>query len=119
VRDCLLSQEDDTLVEKGIGIDERRGVISTRRAPSSQGRLDRVIDLGGNILSSEVRAATRNVIPSPGFIDNHINGANTLDFSVHEGDDETFRTVHVAEPAALAENCTLHRELLAAIVVSI
>lgn len=46
-RHYLLPQGDGTLVEKDIRIDERRGVISTRRASSSQ---ERVIDLGRNIL---------------------------------------------------------------------
>ncbi|RPD58145.1 Metallo-dependent hydrolase [Lentinus tigrinus ALCF2SS1-7] len=78
---CLLPQEDGGLVEKDLWIDERRGVIldSQKTFFVRKERPDRVIDLGGNILS-------------PGFLDIQINGAYNFDFSVYEGDDETYRT---------------------------
>ncbi|KAI0705312.1 Metallo-dependent hydrolase [Cerioporus squamosus] len=77
---CLLPQEDGGLVEKDLWIDERRGVIldSQKTFFLRKERPDRVIDLGGNILS-------------PGFLDIQINGAYNFDFSVYEGDDETYR----------------------------
>ncbi|KAM5545115.1 hypothetical protein V8D89_001226 [Ganoderma adspersum] len=78
---CLLPQEDGSLVHKDLWIDERRGVIldSQRTFFLRKERPDRVIDLGGNILS-------------PGFIDIQINGAYNFDFSIYEGDDEAYRT---------------------------
>ncbi|RDX47471.1 Metallo-dependent hydrolase [Lentinus brumalis] len=78
---CLLPQEDGALVEKDLWIDERRGVVldSQKTFFLRKERPDRVIDLGGNILS-------------PGFLDIQINGAYNFDFSVYEGDDETYRT---------------------------
>ncbi|KAI0365927.1 Metallo-dependent hydrolase [Pilatotrama ljubarskyi] len=77
---CLLPTEDGSLVLKDLWIDERRGVIldSQRTFFQRKERPDRTIDLGGNILS-------------PGFIDIQINGAYNFDFSVYEGDDETYR----------------------------
>ncbi|KAI0827641.1 Metallo-dependent hydrolase [Trametes gibbosa] len=78
---CLLPTEDGGLVQKDLWIDERRGIIldSQRTFFQRKERPDRVIDLGGNILS-------------PGFIDIQINGAYNFDFSVYEGDDEAYRT---------------------------
>ncbi|EJF57258.1 Metallo-dependent hydrolase [Dichomitus squalens LYAD-421 SS1] len=77
---CLLPQEDGALVQKDLWIDERRGVIldSQRTFFLRKERPDRIIDLGGNILS-------------PGFIDIQINGAYDFDFSVYEGDDEAYK----------------------------
>ncbi|KAH9925925.1 Metallo-dependent hydrolase [Epithele typhae] len=77
---CLLPQEDGALVEKDLWIDERRGVIldSQRTFFLRKERPDRIIDLGGNILS-------------PGFLDIQINGAYNFDFSVYEGDDAAYK----------------------------
>ncbi|KAH9949267.1 Metallo-dependent hydrolase [Amylocystis lapponica] len=77
---CLLPLEDGSLVEKDLWIDERRGVIldAQRTFFLRRERPDRVIDLGGNILS-------------PGLIDIQINGAYGFDFSVYDGDDETYK----------------------------
>ncbi|EPS96629.1 hypothetical protein FOMPIDRAFT_88546 [Fomitopsis schrenkii] len=78
---CLLPLEDGSLVERDLWIDERRGVIldSQKTFFLRRDRPDRVIDLGGNVLS-------------PGLIDIQINGAYGFDFSVYEGDDEAYRT---------------------------
>ncbi|KAH9833474.1 Metallo-dependent hydrolase [Rhodofomes roseus] len=85
---CLLPLEDGSLVERDLWIDERRGVIldSQKTFFLRRERPDRVIDLGGNILS-------------PGFMDIQINGAYGFDFSVYDGDDEVYRAGmrHVAE----------------------
>ncbi|KAI9063916.1 carbohydrate esterase family 9 protein [Trametes sanguinea] len=77
---CLLPTEDGALVQKDLWIDERRGVIldSQKTFFQRKERPDRVVDLGGNILS-------------PGFIDIQINGAYNFDFSVYDGDDEAYR----------------------------
>ncbi|KAH9888475.1 Metallo-dependent hydrolase [Cubamyces lactineus] len=77
---CLLPTEDGALVQQDLWIDERRGVIldSHKTFFQRKERPDRIIDLGGNILS-------------PGFIDIQINGAYNFDFSVYEGDDEAYR----------------------------
>ncbi|KAF9807916.1 hypothetical protein IEO21_08011 [Rhodonia placenta] len=77
---CLLPLEDGSLVERDLWIDERRGVIldAQRTFFLQRERPDRVIDLGGNILS-------------PGFMDIQINGAYGFDFSVYDGDDEAYR----------------------------
>ncbi|KAJ7496903.1 carbohydrate esterase family 9 protein [Mycena latifolia] len=95
---CLLPQEDGGLLEKDLWIDERRGVILDSQASRPAFRLsgvieesftqltfferkerpDRIIDLGGNILS-------------PGLIDIQINGAYGFDFSVYDGDDEAYK----------------------------
>ncbi|KAJ7018349.1 carbohydrate esterase family 9 protein [Mycena alexandri] len=77
---CLLPQEDGGLVEKDLWIDERRGVILDAQLTFFQRRQrpDRIIDLGGNILS-------------PGLIDVQINGAYGFDFSVYDGDDEAYK----------------------------
>ncbi|KAL1945205.1 hypothetical protein VTO73DRAFT_2056 [Trametes versicolor] len=76
---CLLPTEDGGLVQKDLWIDERRGVIldSQRTFFLRKERPDRIIDLGGNILS-------------PGLIDIQINGAYNFDFSVYEDDDEAY-----------------------------
>ncbi|KAH8108982.1 Metallo-dependent hydrolase [Phellopilus nigrolimitatus] len=76
---CLLVQEDGSLVEKDLWIDERRGVVldSQRTFFLRRERPDTVIDLGGNILS-------------PGLLDIQINGAYNFDFSVYDGDDEQY-----------------------------
>ncbi|KAI0343492.1 Metallo-dependent hydrolase [Trametopsis cervina] len=77
---CLLPLEDGSLVEKDLWIDERRGVIldSQKTFFKRRQRPDRVIDLGGNILS-------------PGYLDIQINGAYGFDFSVFEGDHAAYR----------------------------
>lgn len=77
---CFLPQEDGTLIEKDLWIDERRGVIldAQRTFFLRKERPNTIIDLGGNILS-------------PGFIDIQINGGFGFDFSVYEGDDQTYR----------------------------
>ncbi|KAI0317169.1 Metallo-dependent hydrolase [Amylostereum chailletii] len=84
---CLIPLEDGSLVEKDLWIDERRGVVldAQRTFFLRKERPDRVIDMGGNIVS-------------PGFLDIQINGAYGFDFSVYEGDDETYRAglKHVA-----------------------
>lgn len=74
---CLLPQEDGSLVEKDLWIDEHRGVIldAQRTFYLRKQRPHRVVDLGGNILS-------------PGFIDIQINGGFGFDFSVYEGDQQ-------------------------------
>ncbi|KAJ6631608.1 Metallo-dependent hydrolase [Mycena sp. CBHHK59/15] len=77
---CLLPQEDGALLEKDLWIDERGGVILDAQLTffARRERPDRIIDLGGNILS-------------PGLIDIQINGAYGFDFSVYDGDDEAYR----------------------------
>ncbi|KAG1824342.1 carbohydrate esterase family 9 protein [Suillus subaureus] len=77
---CFLPQEDGGLIEKDLWIDERRGVIldAQRTFFLRKERPNTIIDLGGNILS-------------PGFIDIQINGGFGFDFSVYEGDDQTYR----------------------------
>ncbi|KAJ6491837.1 carbohydrate esterase family 9 protein [Mycena vitilis] len=77
---CLLPQEDGGLIEKDLWIDERRGVILDSQLSffEKRERPDRIIDLGGNILS-------------PGLIDIQINGAYGFDFSVYDGDDKAYK----------------------------
>ncbi|KAL5478928.1 NAG2 [Sanghuangporus weigelae] len=77
---CLLAQEDGSLLQKDLWIDERRGVIldSQRTFFLRKERPDTVIDLGGNILS-------------PGLLDIQINGAYGFDFSIYKEDDEAYR----------------------------
>ncbi|OAX42798.1 carbohydrate esterase family 9 protein [Rhizopogon vinicolor AM-OR11-026] len=77
---CLLPQEDGSLVEKDLWIDQWRGVILDAQKTFfiRKERPSTIIDLGGNILS-------------PGFIDIQINGGFGFDFSVYEGDDQTYR----------------------------
>ncbi|KAF5321216.1 hypothetical protein D9619_001679 [Psilocybe cf. subviscida] len=76
---CLLPQEDGSLVERDLWIDERRGLILDAQKTFfyRKERPARIVDLGGNILS-------------PGFLDIQINGAYNFDFSVYE-DDESYR----------------------------
>ncbi|KAJ3784877.1 carbohydrate esterase family 9 protein [Lentinula aff. detonsa] len=78
---CFLPQEDGSLIEKDLWIDGRRGVILDAQKTffMVKERPDKVIDLGGNILS-------------PGLIDMQINGAYGFDFSVFDGDDEAYKT---------------------------
>ncbi|KAF7315096.1 Carbohydrate esterase family 9 protein [Mycena indigotica] len=77
---CLLPQEDGGLILKDLWIDERRGVILDAQNTffERKERPDRVVDLGGNILS-------------PGLIDIQLNGAYGFDFSIYEGDDEAYK----------------------------
>ncbi|KAF8141201.1 carbohydrate esterase family 9 protein [Boletus edulis] len=77
---CLLPQEDGSLVEKDLWIDERRGVILDAQKTFflQRERPDKIVDLGGNILS-------------PGYIDIQINGGFGFDFSVYEDDDQAYR----------------------------
>ncbi|KAK0468333.1 carbohydrate esterase family 9 protein [Desarmillaria tabescens] len=77
---CLLPQEDGTLLQKDLWIDQARGVIldAQRTFYFRKERPERVIDLGGNILS-------------PGLIDIQINGAYGFDFSVFDGDEQTYK----------------------------
>ncbi|KAF9243169.1 carbohydrate esterase family 9 protein [Melanogaster broomeanus] len=78
---CLLPQEDGSLVEKDLWIDERRGShlgCSSGTFFLRKERPDKIVDLGGNILS-------------PGYIDIQINGGFGFDFSVYEGDDQAYR----------------------------
>ncbi|KAJ8076588.1 N-acetyl-glucosamine-6-phosphate deacetylase [Marasmius tenuissimus] len=85
---CSLPQEDGTLIQKDLWIDQRRGVILDAQKTFflRKQRPDTVIDLGGNILS-------------PGLIDIQINGAYGFDFSVFEGDEQVYADglKHVAE----------------------
>ncbi|KDQ28215.1 carbohydrate esterase family 9 protein [Pleurotus ostreatus PC15] len=77
---CLLPLEDGSLIEKDLWIDERQGTILDAQKTFfiRQERPDRIIDLGGNILS-------------PGLLDIQLNGAYGFDFSVYEGDDDAYR----------------------------
>ncbi|KAJ4483511.1 carbohydrate esterase family 9 protein [Lentinula aciculospora] len=77
---CFLPQEDGSLIEKDLWIDERRGIILDAQKTffMRKERPDKVIDLGGNILS-------------PGLIDMQINGAYGFDFSVFDGDDDAYK----------------------------
>ncbi|KAK0486935.1 carbohydrate esterase family 9 protein [Armillaria luteobubalina] len=77
---CLLPQEDGTLLRKDLWIDQVRGVIldAQRTFYSRKARPDTVVDLGGNILS-------------PGLIDIQINGAYGFDFSVFDGDEQAYK----------------------------
>ncbi|XP_006461262.1 hypothetical protein AGABI2DRAFT_185538 [Agaricus bisporus var. bisporus H97] len=75
---CLLPQEDGNLIEQDLWIDERRGIVldSQKTFFLRKIRPDRVVDLGGNILS-------------PGFMDIQLNGGYGFDFSVYD-DDEAY-----------------------------
>ncbi|KAF8504721.1 Metallo-dependent hydrolase [Russula emetica] len=77
---CLLPMQDGSLVEKDLWIDERRGVVldSQQTFFSRKQRPERIINMGGNIVS-------------PGFIDIQINGAYGFDFSVYEDDSDAYR----------------------------
>ncbi|KAK0190972.1 carbohydrate esterase family 9 protein [Armillaria mellea] len=77
---CLLPQEDGSLLQKDLWIDQVRGVIldAQRSFYSRKERPDKVVDLGGNILS-------------PGLIDIQINGAYGFDFSVFDGDEQAYK----------------------------
>ncbi|PPQ64933.1 hypothetical protein CVT26_015652 [Gymnopilus dilepis] len=77
---CLLPLEDGSLVEKDLWFDENRGIIldAQKTFYLRRERPDKVIDLGGNILS-------------PGFLDIQINGGYGFDFSVYGNDDEAYR----------------------------
>uniref|UniRef100_A0A8H7Y4Z6 Amidohydrolase-related domain-containing protein n=1 Tax=Psilocybe cubensis TaxID=181762 RepID=A0A8H7Y4Z6_PSICU len=77
---CLLPQEDGSLVARDLWIDEASGTILNAQETfyMRRERPDRIIDVGGNILS-------------PGFLDIQINGAYNFDFSVYENDDEKYR----------------------------
>ncbi|KIJ66046.1 carbohydrate esterase family 9 protein [Hydnomerulius pinastri MD-312] len=77
---CLLPQEDGSLVEKDLWMDERRGVILDAQKTFflRKERPDKIIDLCGNILS-------------PGYLDIQINGGFGFDFSVYDGDDQAYR----------------------------
>ncbi|KAK0453610.1 carbohydrate esterase family 9 protein [Armillaria borealis] len=77
---CLLPQEDGTLLQKDLWIDQVRGVIldAQRTFYFRKERPDKVVDLGGNILS-------------PGLIDIQINGAYGFDFSVFDGDEQAYK----------------------------
>ncbi|KAK7036426.1 N-acetyl-glucosamine-6-phosphate deacetylase [Paramarasmius palmivorus] len=96
---CLLPQEDGTLIEKDLWIDERRGVILDAQKTFflRKQRPDIVIDLGGNILrqagflvaSTAKRLSLRLIIP--GLIDIQINGAYGFDFSVFDGDEGAYK----------------------------
>ncbi|KAF8633257.1 hypothetical protein AX17_004433 [Amanita inopinata Kibby_2008] len=111
---CLLPQEDGTLVEKDLWVDQRRGVILDAQKTFywRRERPDTIIDVGGNILS-------------PGYIDLQLNGGYGFDFSVYEGDDEAYRNglKMVAErivetgvtslvPTVITQDKTLYPKLL-------
>ncbi|KXN87488.1 Putative N-acetylglucosamine-6-phosphate deacetylase [Leucoagaricus sp. SymC.cos] len=85
---CLLPQEDGSLIEKDLWIDETRGVIldAQKAFYLRQNRPERIVDLGGNILS-------------PGFLDLQLNGGYGFDFSVFDGDEKAYKKglVMVAE----------------------
>jgi len=76
---CLLPQEDGSLVEQDVWFDEQRGTIldAQRTFFLRRERPGRIVDLKGNILS-------------PGFIDIQLNGAYGFDFSVYD-DDNSYR----------------------------
>ncbi|PPQ83195.1 hypothetical protein CVT25_004253 [Psilocybe cyanescens] len=77
---CLLPQEDGSLVERDLWIDEASGIIldAQKTFYTRTERPNRIVDIGGNILS-------------PGFLDIQINGAYGFDFSVYNNDDESYR----------------------------
>ncbi|KDR75676.1 hypothetical protein GALMADRAFT_248289 [Galerina marginata CBS 339.88] len=77
---CLLPQEDGSLIEKDLWVDETSGVIldAQKTFYLRRERPDKIIDVGGNILS-------------PGLLDIQLNGAYGFDFSVYDGDDEAYR----------------------------
>ncbi|KIY73638.1 carbohydrate esterase family 9 protein [Cylindrobasidium torrendii FP15055 ss-10] len=76
---CLLFQEDGTLAEKDLWIDQEKGVILDAQATffARKERPTSLVDLGGNILS-------------PGLIDIQINGAYSFDFSIFDGDEKAY-----------------------------
>ncbi|KAF9486026.1 Metallo-dependent hydrolase [Pholiota conissans] len=76
---CLLPQQDGSLVKKDLWVDETSGTIldAQKTFYLRRERPGTIIDLGGNILS-------------PGLIDTQINGAYGFDFSVYEDDDEAY-----------------------------
>ncbi|KAK0490997.1 carbohydrate esterase family 9 protein [Armillaria novae-zelandiae] len=89
---CLLPQEDGTLLQKDLWIDQVRGVIldAQRTFYLRKERPDTVIDLGGNILS-------------PGLIDIQINGAYGFDFSVFDGDEQAYKDGLASVAAKIVE----------------
>ncbi|KAF4620825.1 hypothetical protein D9613_000871 [Agrocybe pediades] len=82
---CLLPQEDGSLVERDLWVDETTGLILDAQACRisktfylRRDRPEKIIDVDGNILS-------------PGLLDIQLNGAYNFDFSVYENDDEAYR----------------------------
>jgi N-acetylglucosamine-6-phosphate deacetylase len=77
---CLLPQEDGTLLESDLWIDETSGTIldAQKTFYLAQDRPSKIIDLRGNILS-------------PGLLDIQINGGYGFDFSVYDGDDQKYQ----------------------------
>ncbi|KAJ3533137.1 hypothetical protein NMY22_g7457 [Coprinellus aureogranulatus] len=73
---CFLLQEDGTLLQSDLWVDEGTGLILDAKKTffKERKRPEKMIDLGGNILS-------------PGFLDIQINGGYGFDFSVYEGDE--------------------------------
>ncbi|KAF5393371.1 hypothetical protein D9757_000502 [Collybiopsis confluens] len=111
---CLLPQEDGSLVKKDLWIDERRGLILDAQKTffERKERPSNIIDLSGNILS-------------PGLIDIQINGAYGFDFSIFDGDEEAYKASlrDVAErivetgvtsfvPTIITQERSLYRKLL-------
>ncbi|KAJ3758236.1 carbohydrate esterase family 9 protein [Lentinula raphanica] len=97
---CFLPQEDGSLIEKDLWIDERRGAIldAQRTFFLMKERPAKIIDLGGNILS-------------PGLIDIQINGAYGFDFSVFDGDDDAYKTSLQDVAERIVETGTQERSL--------
>ncbi|TFK23162.1 Metallo-dependent hydrolase [Coprinopsis marcescibilis] len=77
---CLLPQEDGSLIAKDLWIDERTGLILDPNETffGKKLRPGRTVDLSGDVLS-------------PGFLDIQINGAYGFDFSVYENNDDDYR----------------------------
>lgn len=77
---CLLPQEDGSLIQKDLWVDQAAGTIldAQKTFYLSRERPTEIIDLGGNILS-------------PGLLDIQLNGAYGFDFSIYEGDDQKYR----------------------------
>ncbi|KAF9553030.1 Metallo-dependent hydrolase [Agrocybe pediades] len=77
---CLLPQEDGSLVERDLWVDETTGLIldAQKTFYLRRDRPEKIIDVDGNILS-------------PGLLDIQLNGAYNFDFSVYENDDEAYR----------------------------
>ncbi|THH03821.1 hypothetical protein EW145_g5977, partial [Phellinidium pouzarii] len=79
---CSLVQEDGSLVQEDLWIDERRGVVVDAQVRD-------LLCFASSYMLTDLVVFHRQ--RTPGFIDVQINGAYNFDFSVYDGDDDTYR----------------------------